>query len=295
MLVQLRGKVKGSFSGRVPTEQDAALRLNGDVDVYKPDGQPLCLLRRGALPKDELELAHPALFELRKQKTNNRGAYTGLKNSQKVQFSDGHISKSTRVYDGEGNPVAVSSAIVGYFDRNTGRFPFCRATAFTANQVEQWNTLLPMTRSAAELFRQAAPARHAKQQELADKCHPEFIIKGTPFSTLTVNNNVAPSGIHKDAGDFKEGLGMIAVLRRGKYRGGWLVFPEYRVGVDLQDGDVLFFNSHDWHGVTEVRDAEEGWQRISVVFYLREKIQHCGTPAEELERAKNRPGFGAVE
>lgn len=147
----------------------------------------------------------------------------------------------------------------------------------------------PLIVKAAEHFRGELPDRYANQLAAANQCRPEWIIKGTPFSTLTVNNNVI-GATHKDAGDFKDGFGMIACARSGEYEGAWLAFPEYGVAADLRDGDLIYFNSHDWHGLTPFRNEREGHERITVVFYLREKMARCGSPAEELENAKRARG-----
>ena len=268
------------------TRQDVAMLLTGDCDVYKPDGKVLCQLRRGALSAVVLEQAYPALHHLRKYTTDNRGAYSGNETSRGQMREDGRLSRQTRTI-ADGKVVQVASAIVGYYDRQGGRFPFCRKTAFTANEVDKWNTLLPMVREAAGVFKQCSPERYAAQLAATKKCAPDWIIPGTPFSTLTVNNNVVPAAIHKDKGDYKDGLGLISVSRLGSYSGAWLTFPEYAVAADLYDGDLIFFNSHEWHGVTPFEDAVDH-ERISVVYYFRERLLDCGTASQELERAKAR-------
>lgn len=151
---------------------------------------------------------------------------------------------------------------------------------------------MPLAALVATVYEELSPERHWRQQAAAAECKPEWIIKGTPFSTLTVNCNVL-GAVHRDAGDFKGGLGCITVHRRGTYQGAILGFPEYSVGVELNDGDLLLFNAHDWHGVTEFEgELSPDHERISVVYYLRERMKNCGTMAEELARAKARSGVG---
>ena len=117
---------------------------------------------------------------------------------------------------------------------------------------------------------------------------------GTPFSTVTVNNTY-PTGTHTDKGDLDEGFSTITCLRRGDYSGGQLVFPEYRVAVTLQHGDLILMDAHQWHANTAIvcPCGTElngpcpgcGAERISVVSYFRTRITECGTPGQELERA----------
>lgn len=287
MIVQLRSRLNLSSiqarKGKPVLESDVVMRLDrGDVDLYRPDGEPLVLVRRGALSKVSTERAYPALRGLRTKTTLNRGMYGASERTTRV-FADGVVSRSSQT-----RPVA--SAIVGYFDRQGGRFPYCRATAFTGDEVEAWTTVLPLVGDAAAALQRALPHRYGAQMAMVRRTRPEYVIhvdgKPTPFTTLTVNNNVAPSGMHTDKGDFKDGFGVIGCVRRGSYRGGLLVFPEFGAGVDLHDGDLVLFNSHDWHGVTAMEDASEDAERITVVFYFRERMTACKSPAEELRHAK---------
>ncbi len=263
--------------GQHCTELHASVLLREDADVYKPDGSPLLMLRRGAIPELMRERSYPALHHLRTYKTSNRGVYGGAGARSEKVFADGVKSKNTHA-----GPAA--SAIIGYFARQGGRHPHCRTTAFTANEVAKWTTVLPLINHINNLFLLNLPSYHATQLKAARLCNPAWVIEGTAFSTITVNNN-AVAGIHRDAGDYKAGFGIISCLRRGDYAGGLLCFPTYRVAVDLQDGDVLFFNPHEWHGMTPIQSSGD-YERITCVYYLREKMVDCGTPEEELANAK---------
>jgi hypothetical protein len=146
---------------------------------------------------------------------------------------------------------------------------------------------------AAELERHV-PDRYAAQRAYADKADPAWVIPGTPFTTITVNNTY-PTGVHTDKGDLDAGFSTITCIRRGDYTGGQLVFPEYRVAVDMRHGDLLMMDAHDWHGNVmlvcacgkEANGAcvDCGAERISLVSYFRTKITECGTPEEEYRRA----------
>lgn len=298
MKLQLRSKLSNdaadALSGTRLRRGQLSVLLTGDADVYKPDGTPLLMLRAGAIPPTVCAAAYPALHHIgQSYLSDNRGAYAGLQRGKRLR-EDGTVSKSSRTMDERGVQVSVASAVVGYFDRQGGWLPFCRATAFTGREPEKWITLLPMISCVAEVYAKTAPTRYQAQMNVAEQVHPDWIIKGTPFSTLTVNNNVL-GAIHKDKGDCKAGLGVISVVSRGTYAGAVLGFPEYGVGVELFDGDVLLFNAHEWHGVTEFEGTlSEDHERISIVYYLREKMVACGSATEELVRAKERSGVGLI-
>ena len=63
----------------------------------------------------------------------------------------------------------------------------------------------------------------------------------------------------------------------------------------MRHGDVIVFNPCVWHGNIPFRNTvgEPGkdWERISVVHYYREGILGCGSPSEELHKAKQRGAF----
>jgi hypothetical protein len=294
-LVQLRSRVANidRRAGKPVLESEVKLLLTGDADVYKPSGEPLCLLRRGAIDPALCEQAREALLATKKYGSGNRANYGGGVARNQVK-KDGTLSRSTSIHDPETGErrAAILSSCLGYFERQGGRFPYCRESSFVGKQAEQWQTILPMIDRAGVVFSTEMPQRYAKQFEVAERVNPAFRIGRTPFTTITVNNNVV-GAIHQDKGDYKEGFGIISVVRRGKYSGGWLVFPEYEVAADLRDGDLIFFNSHDWHGVTKFYDNDPDFERISIVYYLRTRMTECGTPVEEMERARKR--YGGIE
>lgn len=284
VFVQLRNRVTGveKREGGQVVDDDVALLLNDDCDVYKPNGEPLLLLRRKVISPELAEVTRPILRNAAlTYASGNRGKYAGL--SRRVRVGPTGIKSNS-----SDTPV-VPSIIAGYFDRQGGRFPFCRATAFTAKEVDAWNEVVTLAQHIAEVYEATPPLRSnfQAQMEIVQRTPKDYIIPDTPFSTLTVNHNIA-GRIHKDKGDYKKGFGCISVYRQGQYSGGVLVFPEYRVGVDMGDRDLIFFNPHEWHAVTDFTNTEEGWERISVVYYYRNKMVECLPAKEELKRAKAR-------
>lgn len=289
------------------SESDLGIQLHVDADVYMPNGQPLCMLRRNVISKPVRDRAVEQ-FKWMKTRftTDNRGSYTGYETvgngdlkkpvsegRTRLVRKDGRMSRQTRTLNGEGKVVNVSSAIIGFYDRS-GRFPYARKTAFTQNFPERWADVVPLVQEVSGFFSKQLPDRFAIQRAfVAGNCQ-DYTIPGTVFSTMTVNNNVCGT-VHKDAGDFKEGMGVIGAFREGDFVGGELCFPQYKVFVDFRDGDILFFNPHEWHGVSPMEhvDPEQEGTRITVVYYYRRKLAECGTVAQEIERARQR--FGSLE
>jgi len=136
----------------------------------------------------------------------------------------------------------------------------------------------------ADVFAEAVPDRHRTHVQWCQRTRPDWVIRGTPYTTITVNNTYA-TGVHTDKGDLDEGFSCLAVLRRGTYTGGCLTFPEYRVAVDLQDGDMLLMDAHEWHGNTELIKGDAEAERVSVVAYYRTAIAKCDTAEAEAAKA----------
>jgi hypothetical protein len=286
-------KVEARY-GTHATKDDYDVLLTGDCKVYGPKGELICVYLKGALDEELAEEAYPSFHSLRTKKSDNRGNYAGQSKRAVAVKEDGTASSTLR-------SKSVRSSIIGYFDRYP-RIPFCRQTAFTAKEVDKWESCLGLVRQVSELFKQHIPARYKAQKDFVDNLSQDFVIDGSVYTTVTVNNCTAAAA-HQDKGDLKAGFGALACLRKGNYTGSELVFLQYRIAVDLHDRDLLFFDPHLWHANVEFEDFEGpetlpekgGWERISLVFYVREKMQECGSAAEEAERAKRHATGGAIE
>jgi hypothetical protein len=267
--------------GKVLTEDDYNIVPTGDVKILKPDGKVLCIYRRNIVPPELREQAWPVLHSLKNETTTNRGLAGG---TPRVQ------GPGSRSYG-----KAVPSALLGAFEPQGPR-KFCRLTAWTGRETEQYEQLWPLLTFIGERMLADAPDRYEAQMREVQKTHPDWVIPGTPFSTITVNNTY-PTGVHQDAGDLDAGISTLAVFREGSYRGGVLVFPEYRVGVEMQDSDLILMDAHSWHGNTEFDppvhrsmtgrvEVDPGFERISVVSYFRTKITGCQSAASEAEKRR---------
>lgn len=271
-LAAVRGKVLGDDSYDV--------LLTGPTRVARPDGQLLCVYLPGVMRSALTEEHYAILHSLRSAKTNNRGLASG---SRLIQ-----VGEQKRAYS-----MHVSSSILGSFDPG-GTFNFCRLTAWTGKHLPEWEALRPALQTVAAHLKSQVPDRYEAQMEEIRKTHPDWVVPGTPFTTITVNNTY-PTGVHTDKGDLDKGFSTIFTLRRGDYTGGRFVFPEFRVAVDLQDGDLILMDAHQWHGNTALTcacgDRRTSYcgtcqaERISVVSYMRTAMTTCASEKEEIAKA----------
>lgn len=171
---------------------------------------------------------------------------------------------------------AVNSGIAGWFDRYP-RIPYGRATSYTRDNFEKFQMSYPFLQNLSEGFKNLLPERYAAQMAAANKLDPRFLVPGTPFTTVTVNKTFRTAA-HRDAGDLNEGLSNLLTLSNdGRYTGGYLIAPEYRIAVNVRPGDLLLINNHEvMHGNTPII-CEEGSERVSLVVYFREKMLELGS------------------
>ena len=198
----------------------------------------------------------------------------------------------------------VASNPIGYYEagKNFADLP-CRLTHFTRTNYEKYNQGLKFIQRIDKLFNKLIPEAYNKQRERADT-KPHLKIPNTAFSTVTINRNFR-TALHRDAGDFKGGFGNLTVIERGKYHGGYTVFPQFGVGINLRNNDFVAMDVHQWHANTPIYETEEDkaynetieqdyndnpevgteglykkYTRLSFVCYLREKIANCPNKEE---------------
>jgi hypothetical protein len=269
-VLSLSQKNSGDFLGRKAHVEDYDLLIDEDAKVYKPDGALLCIVLKNKIDPSR---AQPAweVIERMNLATNNRGTAAG--EGRRVE------GKQTRA-------MTVESGILGYFER-TPRFPYCRACAWNLDHPECWEKIIPLVQNVDELFKHHAPDRYEKQAQYIDKCHPDFLIKGTKFTTLTLNRNFR-TAYHRDAGNLADGISCMTVQKKGQWSGANIVFPEFRVAAKLGHLDMIIFDPYEIHGNTPLIKMTKDATRVSIVYYFREHMVDCGSAEEELERVKHR-------
>jgi Oxygenase domain of the 2OGFeDO superfamily len=262
--------------------------IDEDVFIRNEKGDPVLVLIKGAIALEKAGLAWMSLQKIN-AKTSNRSTATGITavNNKKL---DGTLAGTSEV------PIGweVNSSIVGYFER-TVRMPYARPASWNRDDPVAFARLFPALQQASEYFRKLVPDRYKIQNKYVEKTNPAWVIPGTVFTTLTINKNFR-TACHLDAGDLESGFSNMWVIKQGAVKGGHLVLPNYRVAVKLDNLDLVLFDAHEWHGNTSIILGSKDAVRCSVVCYYRTKMVDCGSPKEELRRAKNRkPGQSLYE
>lgn len=290
---QLLPEAVEAMEGRRLDNTSFDLLLKDDADVYKPNGELLIRFRKKVLSESLLGVAGPALRKAAKM-SRNRGAAAGYEEDPWGQARDrvkqGKLRYRPILRDGSVSKTSYApqaeSGVVGYLDRNV-RFPYCRLTEFGHDYQEEFAAALPLFREISFLFRDLLPDRWSNQMRKVVDTAKDFVLPDTVFTTVTVNRNFQ-TAVHRDKGDLKEGFGVMTVIERGKYRGGYYVAPQFRVAVDVRHGDLLLSDVHEWHCNTAMLPISPDWERLSLVLYYRNKMGLCGDWNAEIERAKRR-------
>lgn len=172
--------------------------------------------------------------------------------------------------------ASVSSSIVGYSDPDN--YHPCRQTALYRKNKDYFdNETLRLIKKISDLFKEYCPEEYSRQKAFVDQCNQYMVLPDTVYTTLTVNCDWRTAA-HTDKGDYRAGLGNLCVFKDGNYSGGELLIPKYKVCFNMEEGDVLFMDSHELH----CNNPISGTGRISLICYAREQILYkCSNVSKE--------------
>jgi hypothetical protein len=247
---------------------------NESTTVTTPEGQVLAILIKDALPNTLCATAQPYFLAAATATVIHsfRGTAAGEKMVQRPKL-DGTLSKVLTVPDVP-RLRGAKHGLLGYMDAGTNGLNPCRTTSYTRDHWEQFSTIvMPYVQAVDQVFHTYMPERWTAQNVVAETA-PDYTIAGTAFSTITVNLNFA-TATHQDKGDLAQGFGVLTCFRSGEYSGGSLVFPKYGLAVNVDTGDVLLADVHQWHGNLPIEGIKSEYQRLSCVMYYRSHLPLC--------------------
>lgn len=238
--------------------------IDHDADVFTKEHKLLLRFRKNVLPQKNIDQFYDNIIDFAKTKTSNIGTTSG----SEVK----HYSSNPR----------IMSNILGYFDK----WAICqkhifktlgvpppfkvRISAFITAHPEKWQAALPLIQDIDKMYKKLNPIQYKKQRAMADET--AYRVPETAFTTITTNVNFQ-TAFHTDSGDYREGFGNLVVIEKGsKYTGGYTVFPQYGIGVDVRMRDFLAMDVHQLHGNTKMRPTGKDSIRMSIVCYLREEV-----------------------
>lgn len=255
--------------------------IDEDCDAFDSYGRLVFRFRKNAIPFDVIKLGYES-FRKGIKSTNGRGAAAGR--WQNKSTLKGKVSKYQTTPEAD-------SGNAGFLDSRPGIGPtsYCRKTAFTKSYFDTFKAGIPFVEYVDKLYSELCPEHYAKQKAISSATNINFRIANTSFTTVTINRNFQ-TAVHKDVGDYPEGFGNLCVYTEGSYSGGYFVLPEFRIAINVACCDMLFVDVHRWHCNSTMKGKD--FLRISFVMYYREYMFKCGSPKQELQKAKmNHGGF----
>jgi hypothetical protein len=242
--------------------------VDDDTVVLTPDGDVLAVLVADVISSRARRKAYKHLKTISGMPSNRATAVYRGSSLPRIRKRDNALSRTRQVPHSILNLLqrkGVRADVLGYLDA-TPRIRKCRLSSWSLNKPEVLAGVMPLAREVDDVFRSWVPDRYHVQLIASHKV-PNWYLHGTAFTTITVNRNFR-TAYHTDRGDLKAGFSCLTTL--GKFAGGLLVVPRYRVAFNIKPGSVLMMDAHEFHGNTQITG-----DRISCVLYCREKITHC--------------------
>lgn len=243
--------------------------VDDDTIALTPDGEVLAVLVAGVLSARARRKAYKHLSTIYGMPSNRATAVYRGSSLPRIRKHDGSLSRTRQVPHAILDLLkrkGVRADVLGYLDA-TPRIRRCRLSSWSLNKPEVLRGVMAFVHEVDDVFRSWIPDRYAVQQAVVQQV-PGWHLHGTAFTTITVNKSFR-TAYHTDRGDLKAGFSTLTTL--GKFSGGLLVMPRYRVAFDVRPGSLLMMDAHEFHGNTQIFG-----ERIACVLYCREKIAKCG-------------------
>lgn len=253
--------------------------VDQDCDIFTEEGTLLFSFRKKVIPDIINDIVKSSfLAAAKKSKTNSRGVASGKvdisqlskgsvvdilhtdKFQTQIKFANGNVSKY-RVCN------IVKSMIAGYYNKPkrgqkiaNGSF---RLTAFCEKYPEKWNNAQQYVRYIDSLYAMLLPQNYEARKQDISRLSPG-VIDNTIFTTLTINYNFRTAA-HTDKGNLAGGLSILTT--HGHWNGCYLGYPQYGICINVEEGDLLIMNPHEYHCNTEF--LNDNYERLSIVTYTR--------------------------
>lgn len=259
-----------SLKGTLLEPHQAATIVDQNEIGLMPNGEVLYALVKGVIPYRCCHQAYPAALLVANDPLigGNRADAAGVKLQPRVR-KDGSLSSRLEVPYTE-RLVGAKTGHFGFYDNDDGKSPG-RLTSFSATNWGLHQKLLPLARAVDSVYRIYLPEQYAALAAAASLVDPIYLLPGTCCSTGTVNS-CWQTAIHADKHNFRAGFGALTMLTAGKFDGGELGFPQFGVAVRYGMRDVLLADGSQWHGNLPIHGIAGAFNRLSLIFYLREGL-----------------------
>lgn len=251
----------GRLLGQFPDCSHATMTIDADTRVVAPDGSITVVSLYDVIPPELYKLEYELLRPV-DGLISNRATAVGTKSLPRSENRKGKPSPRSGVNLRVLKLLKARQGILGYLDRP------CHKTTLTRRRAEMLNGSKRLTKLLDQLYARYLPTFYAIQRAEVEKAPRCCRLFNTGFTTIYVAKNFR-TAYHRDRGNL---LGvMTALMPMGKFTGGELILPRWRIAIAFKPGDLLFFNPQEVHGNLPF----EG-ERLSAAFYCARHIADCG-------------------
>lgn len=247
--------------GKLPDRSHVDFTLDADTKVIAPDGSITAVLICEAIPA----ALHKRAYELWKPINglpSNRPTALGTKRLARSVSKSGVASPRTGVNAYVLKHLPARTGILGFRDLT------CPRTALTLRHPEMIIGNRELTERIDAIYGKYMPHLYARQRSEIERADSRWRLWTTVFSTIYLAKNWQ-TGYHTDGGNMP-GV-MSALTPTGRFTGGELVLPRWRVAIAFRPGDLLLFDPQQVHGNLPISG-----ERISAAFYCGGDISRCG-------------------
>lgn len=252
------------LKGEFPDESDATQTIDEDVELYAPDGTITAVLLCRVIPSD----LHMLAYELWKDVDNpisNRPVATGATREHRSTNHFGVPSPRTGTNERVVNVLQrldARQAILGWDAKSGG------LTKDTRNHPEMLDGNRNLIERVDELYAEHVPVSHTIQLAAVKMSRdPHYRRWHTAFSNLYILKNFC-TACHYDTNNLRGVL--TAIICCGKFTGGELVLPRWRIRIAYKPGDLLLFDPQQLHG-----NLPFNGERLSAAFYCARHAGKC--------------------
>jgi Oxygenase domain of the 2OGFeDO superfamily len=247
--------VASKLAGQFPHRSHADLMLDADAQLVSSKG--ICaVFLCGVIPPELHRLAF-WLWQPVDGLLSNRATAVGTASLPRSTNRNGRTSPRSGVNERVLEVLEGRQGILGY----TGK-PL-RQTALTIEHSEMAEGNRRLIELVDRLYKKHAPHLYAKQAA-ALRSAPQVRFWETAFTTIYLAKNFR-TAYHRDSGNL-HGV-FSALMPTGKFTGGELILPRWRIGIAFKPGDLLLFDPQQIHGNLPIQG-----ERVSAAIYCAGRL-----------------------
>jgi Oxygenase domain of the 2OGFeDO superfamily len=257
-------KAATKLKGKHPAASHADQTIDEDTKVIVPEGRIIAVLLCKAIAPELYRLAYE-LWKLVDDPLSNRATAVGTLSLARSTNKDGTPSPRSGVNVRLLDILEARQGILGFLDATPDQ-P-CRKTTLTKRCPEMLDGNQRLIERVDALYAQHVPDFYAIQRAVVEKAR-RWRLWHTAFTTIYLAKNFR-TAYHPDSGNLR---GVItALMPMGKFTGGELVLPRWRIVIAFKPGDLLLFDPQQLHGNLPIVG-----ERLSAAFYCEGRIADCG-------------------